>query len=618
MKLYDVTGQTILATDKPFAKGGEGTLHRLTNDPMACAKILIPSCRSKDRINKLQAMAAMRPKDLITGNFRVTWPTGLLYDQNKKFCGFLMPLAFNGSIELDKFILKLQNQDPIWFSKYNLSASSKQTMLNRVKLCTNIAVAMHKVHFHKCVFGDMKPKNIMVTHSGCVTVVDADSFQINGFPATAMTPEFAPPEAAKKNTPNIASTWDDFSLAAVIYYVLVGLHPYTGSFRNGNGSIADNILQGFYVHGVNKNHAIAIPMLHQRALVLPTILQDFFSRAFDRGHTNPSYRPTAAEWASTLFSIVTTQVNLIQAPPATSFPVTKTIPNIPNRAPIAAKRQRKTVRALGVRQTGNQTGAVFQPVNIGAQQFVTRTQQTGALYRPKYTVKPIITYRVAPAVGIPLKVQWNSLKNRYQILKSVVSNTINQMKTALATSPIKIGRLPLILMLSALGLYILGGSDNNLTQHDKGVTTKKAEEEKKANDNNIPLYVPGPQSGWYTGSPKKKTEKHDSRNATSEVTRKIDIANLVGSYFGQVRQREKLHYVRYSINEIYSKDGHHYFRYDLNSEGRRESGSGHVDLDKMELIFSDKRTVQITINEKGVITLDYNEDKESGWTVVHV
>jgi len=306
-------GRTIKVEDKPFAKGGEGEVHRIISptNSRECVKIYFQKEKSQEKENKIAYMAKNPPPNLRSNNHIICWPTEVAYIGNN-FVGFTMPLAFDDSIELYQLCTgKLKsNLPPKWRSKFDIHSNTG--IKSRLKLCTNLSSAIHSVHLlNDYVLVDLKPRNVLVTTDGRISLIDCDSIQItrNGrrmFSAKVATPEYVPPEGNIINPSKniVPQTWDRFSMAIMFYEVIFGIHPYTASFngRFENSTTLDsNIKNGLFVHGNNKSYVSAMPPLHENYSIIPNSLKELFNRAFNRGHNRPNLRPTAEEWGITLF-----------------------------------------------------------------------------------------------------------------------------------------------------------------------------------------------------------------------------------------------------------------------------------------------------------------------------
>jgi serine/threonine protein kinase len=101
--------------------------------------------------------------------------------------------------------------------------------------------------------------------------------------------------------PVITTSWDLFSLAVIIYEMLLGIRPFTATanpYAYNCDSIEESIRFGLYVHGKNRASLSAIPAPHDSLKSLPWELAELFLKAFDGD--DPSSRPTCKEWGEAL------------------------------------------------------------------------------------------------------------------------------------------------------------------------------------------------------------------------------------------------------------------------------------------------------------------------------
>ncbi len=332
--LYTKNGQQVSIEDQPLASGGEGAIHKITssNYQGCCVKLYYLQYRTKQREQKLEYMVQNPPPNLQSNSYVICWAKELVF-QNNQFVGFILPLAFQGSIQLYELCNTTirNNLSNIWKQKYDRS-----NILPRLKLCVNTAIAIHNIHsLKKYVFVDMKPQNILVTDDGKVSIIDLDSVQIsNGnhvlHHAQVATPEYVPFEGERLNPSQhfIPETWDRFSMAVMFYELLFGLHPFTGSNFKGQYSnittLAECINNGLFVHGSKRHFFSIIIPLHNNFDILPPEFKDLFMRAFENGHNNPHSRPTAEEWGRTIHTLLSQTNITIKNPTQTVTVQTKT------------------------------------------------------------------------------------------------------------------------------------------------------------------------------------------------------------------------------------------------------------------------------------------------------
>jgi DNA-binding helix-hairpin-helix protein with protein kinase domain len=322
MILQSQTGADIHIDDLPLKRGGEGSIYRVSGNLVA--KIYHTAEKAALFNKKLQFMVGNSPlvkaAEDVTGT--IIWPQQLLFDKNK-FVGFTMPMVENG-IKLFTFC---QNNFPLpkhgqeWQKFHH---SHPDALRKRMMVCYNLARAVDFLHQSgNYLLVDMKPENILVKPNGHIAIIDLDSIQIvKGkkllFAATAYTPEYAPPELhhgkIKFAAESLSKNYDNFSLAVILYQVLMSVHPFQASHPVFT-AVHENIMHGMYVHGENRKQLHRIPLLHKNLKLLPASIRLLFHKTFKKGNENPRLRTPASVWASKLLLEINNQVTPTTLPP---------------------------------------------------------------------------------------------------------------------------------------------------------------------------------------------------------------------------------------------------------------------------------------------------------------
>lgn len=322
MIVYTGRSENLTLSDKAMSSGAEGEIHSVVSKPTRfgdiCVKIYFKHKRNSQLEKKIKYMVANPPNQIYSNNNLIGWPLEVVYDGQRNFIGFIMPLAFSNSEKLIELTAKKLSKklDPIWAEKFDrrLGASS---MISRLKLICNIAIPIHILHATgKYVFRDFKPDNVLVTNNGSITLVDMDSIQIceNGrllFPAgTLGTPGYMPPEHYSKNIGSninlaIEKSWDYFSVGVVFYQIIFGLHPYVVTpliSRDSNSNeIYQNIADNLFPFGPNATKISNYPPPHNNFRHIPNELQQLFKNSFS---SNASARPTLESWIRTVKDVI--------------------------------------------------------------------------------------------------------------------------------------------------------------------------------------------------------------------------------------------------------------------------------------------------------------------------
>lgn len=304
--------------DTPFASKGEGAIYRIASQNSFvghCAKIYHLPYRDIKRKIRIEYMVANKPQKLRSSDHIICWPVEMIFDKNKKFLGFIMPLAFSES-EMLYEIVKPNLPKRLSHTWQKFDRKQNDSIEIRMKVCLNVVIAIHNIHLTgKYVLCDFKPENLLISKSGQVSIIDTDSFQISEHgkvlhAATAFTPEYTPPEKylAKSLVNGVEQSWDRFSFAIVFYQILFGIHPYACS--SNVDELADKIRLGQFVHGQRTSDITRVPPIHQVFDAYPPSVRKLFMLAFDHGHDSPDARPSAEDWGKTLHEILPEAKNM--------------------------------------------------------------------------------------------------------------------------------------------------------------------------------------------------------------------------------------------------------------------------------------------------------------------
>ena len=366
MIVYTSKGEKITLADTAFSSGGEGEVRGIVSPTHLqdnCVKIYYVQKRSQQQADKIRFMVDNPPKIVENHGFKIGWPLIMILAnndyveapygqveqwQNNAFIGFMMPLAFPDSKKLVTLTTPTLSKKlgSVWQGKYDRNLG-KYSLISRLKLLNNIAIPVHLLHATgKYVLQDFKPDNVLITHSGKVTICDMDSIQItNGqnmlFRGTAATAGYAPPEfenngIGKSPTVPLNKSWDNFALSVVFYQLLFGLHPYAVTpkmQKDANSSeISTNISDDLFPFGSNAHKIQVVPPLHNKFNILPPKIQNLFRRSFS---TVPNQRPGAEEWGKNIHEIIASAGTVTQPPMSKPQPkpVPKPTPTPPRPTP---------------------------------------------------------------------------------------------------------------------------------------------------------------------------------------------------------------------------------------------------------------------------------------------
>ncbi|SHU17922.1 putative secreted protein [Mycobacteroides abscessus subsp. abscessus] len=294
-----------------LAKAGEGTIYEIVGSPHWVAKIFHPgSPNAADKRDKIAAMIGARPPSAgqADGFVVLTWPLHLIEEPGT--VGYVMPrIDTSHAVEIHTVSNPANRANPL--------PSAPQwtrfaTWSHLVNVAANLCLAVDAVHQVDAVIGDFQERNILVSDTTRVTLVDCDSMQFTDaagrqFLCAVGRPEFTAPELAGQNlavTPRQRPS-DLFALAVHIHLLLMaGNHPFQRGDWTGAGEQPDALTlarSGDWAGGPGSR-------LHSHPLApspdfLPDDVRQLFVRAFTDGVRDPDLRPSAAEWRQVLQSI---------------------------------------------------------------------------------------------------------------------------------------------------------------------------------------------------------------------------------------------------------------------------------------------------------------------------
>lgn len=319
--IYQLSNRNIIELKQnPLGKGGEGEVYEITNPPnyhSKVAKIFFKDKRTQERKQKLEYLIHNPPQIEDNGHIFLIWPLELIYENND-FVGFVMPKAEGIDLEVlgdDSFLQYPEYQNLGW---EKFAFSNPNFMIIRLQIAYNVCAAVAAVHAKKeYVLVDLKPTNIKINQQGLISIIDLDSIQVvkNGrllYSSKVATPEYSPPEANNTNVKK--ESWDRFSLAVILYRILVGIHPFSGTLKPPHDNLTlfqDLIQKGFYPHGKNKDKFEKIHDAHYLLQRYSPEINEMFKKVFDDYLFQPDQRPSAKEWANVL--TIKPEINSFQA-----------------------------------------------------------------------------------------------------------------------------------------------------------------------------------------------------------------------------------------------------------------------------------------------------------------
>ena len=321
------SGTTVRLGRRIATAGGEGSVSEVLGYPRWVAKMFhttFAGVASQEELRdkkealdrkrtKVRAMVRNRPEGwrLSNGHVALAWPEDVVLNDGV-IAGFVMPkIKVAEALELHQVASPSDRTNPMpsgpqWGRGFNFRYLSHVAM--------NLATVVESAHSGGAVIGDFNERNILVSETTQVSLVDCDSMQFtwNGrtYFCEVGRPEYTAPELQGKDLRKVARTQESdlFALAVHIYMLLLdGAHPFQAGDWRGAGERpgpVQRIMSGYYSGGPNS------PVKPMRTApppeILPGHLRVLIERALGTGATDPRRRPKPDEWRQSLAKMIKT------------------------------------------------------------------------------------------------------------------------------------------------------------------------------------------------------------------------------------------------------------------------------------------------------------------------
>jgi hypothetical protein len=282
-----------------LGRGGEAAIYRLASKPGQAAKIYHREARA-GYDQKLAWMQGHPPADptRAQGHAAIAWPNDLLYDGSGKLVGYTMVQVQNAVPLLQVFNPRLRAKTLPSFNRRYLHRTAR-----------NLAAALGALHDSGYIVGDLNESNVMVTPTALITLIDADSFQVQRrigakpmlYPCPVGRAEYTPPELQGKTFAETARLpeHDRFGLAVLIFQLLLeGNHPFRAQWKGAGDPppVEDRIRDGHWPYAAKPGLPITPPPGAPTLDVLHPGLADLARQCFIEGYANPARRPAPEAW----------------------------------------------------------------------------------------------------------------------------------------------------------------------------------------------------------------------------------------------------------------------------------------------------------------------------------
>lgn len=306
----NLQGQGIVEIpESKLSSGGEGSVHLVNSHDVSSlpqASELVAKIYFKpdegQRDKKVAAMIVNPPH-----NDSLAWPLAILFNQNKKFVGFLMRKLESSNY---RQWLELTN------IKDRRNVSSDFDVRYALNSCKNLAVAIQSVHNEGNYLGDINESNIFVKDDSTVFIIDTDSAQIRGkgeiFPCEVGKPEYLAPELSnggKLREKERTAASDTYAFGVAAFQMITGgSHPTDGIFVSDDDppNVTEKIRQGI-LPGLDPSSAPQYKAVKRIPVdAIPSALRSIFIQTFS---VSPEHRASLPQFIHTLDDVLN---NLVQ------------------------------------------------------------------------------------------------------------------------------------------------------------------------------------------------------------------------------------------------------------------------------------------------------------------
>lgn len=271
--------------------GGEGYVY-YTNSPFL-AKIYKAENITNRIKNKIELMLQKRIE--CDG---ICYPVAALYNRQKEFVGYLMPLAKGKELQHCVFM-------PMLLSTKIPYRNWKK--IDLVKLSITILKKIEYLHDRNIIIGDINPNNILVVSPEEVYFVDTDSFQVEDYPCPVGTVNFTAPEIheflqkeKEKGFGDFLRTKgnENFAVATLLFMLMLpGKPPYA---QQGGEDPVSNIKRmdfSYPYQGESNKKTPEGPWRYMWSHLPPYIKEDFY-KTFrkDEDYSLETYRLSVSDW----------------------------------------------------------------------------------------------------------------------------------------------------------------------------------------------------------------------------------------------------------------------------------------------------------------------------------
>lgn len=211
-------------------------------------------------------------------NLAIAAPTDIALNSNKEAIGVVLPWL-NGTPILTAF-----NND--WRAQNGFDRTAT------LRVTTELWNIVHGVHKTSALMVDGNEWNYMIDAKLRVWAIDADSWHIPGYPATARMPSIE-----DVHTTGYTEGSDWFAWAIVTFQLWTGIHPYKGSHPDfKKGDMKTRMQKNVSVF----HQDVRVPSTARPMSDIPAGLRNWYKEVFEKGLRTAPPEPTSWENAASV------------------------------------------------------------------------------------------------------------------------------------------------------------------------------------------------------------------------------------------------------------------------------------------------------------------------------
>ena len=275
------SGMNRMVLAERIGEGGEGSVYAISECQVV--KIFDAEHITQHREEKIKLLASRGFTEP-----GICFPQAVVRNLSGDFVGYMMPKA-KGK-EFSKAIFsprRFRKEFPNW------------TKIDLVDVAISFLEKVAYLHSLNIVLGDINPKNLLVDKDKNVWIIDADSWQLDGYPCPVGTEMFGAPSVIGRRYPEFLRSMEDerFAVATMLFMVLItGQFPYARS--GSDGDIVRLIMEGNFAFQYEANSNQDQPAGNWKFMWshVQKPLKGLFWNTFHCRGDRYSNRPTDEEW----------------------------------------------------------------------------------------------------------------------------------------------------------------------------------------------------------------------------------------------------------------------------------------------------------------------------------